>query len=302
MSKHIEEYLIPDVIGSLQRIEAALAPADPARPGEVSFAKANLQPPAQFYLTQGMRIRLRTWSAMTNETLTMTAVFLVDNRIVPITLSTPTFTASQNVTVMQPEVTGFLISCGLTCAVASQRGQTFSVIEVLDQTGNYLYTLLSDYVTAFESVAYPPIRIEKGFSGNGWWTQNNGTRVSNSWYLFTCNAPRVQIVHSVNFEYITDATLGNRYVEFSLTNPIGDNYRKRLSFPLLPSSTYVISFSTEGSDTPLAFVPAAWLHLTCSIPRLACQGAGNFSINVFGFGATDDFNLVNSQVEQFYGY
>jgi|WetSurMetagenome_2_1015567.scaffolds.fasta_scaffold53657_3 hypothetical protein len=304
-NKTLLESFLPDVTDSLARIEQKLG-TDAAQnqfiPQDPVFATTRVQPPSQFYFTQGMQIRCRAYSFVTDEQLTITANILIDNRLTPISITGAQFTNTTNLTVLQPNVTGFLISCSVTNATATLRGQTYFVLEVLDQTGNYLFTLLSNYVTLYEPVAYPPISINAGFSGNGWWTFNNGVRIANNFMLWTVNAPAGAFLHSVTFQYITDANVADRYIDFKISVTGGASYYKRIPTPLIASKTYIITLSTEGNDTPYT-VPATFLNLNVSIPKLFLPGGGSYQVQIANVQIADDFGGANqSVIEKFYTY
>ena len=255
MAKHLEELFIPDVLGSLGRIEAALTSVKPdTRPGEVSFANSNLQPPSQFYVQNGMQLRLRSVTSQTSEVLTLNALILFENRLTTLAGSTPAFTSTTNTTTVRITTTGFLVSAAITAAIAAYRGQTYCTLELLDQTGNFLCTLFSSYVTTAKPVSYPPIFIEDPTSGFGYTTRKVGTITPGGGggpdsCFFAVPANRAWRFLAVNFTILNSAAPGNRLLVLSVTKQPGGQAGFWLSIQTsIANENYQEIFTTDSNQ------------------------------------------------------
>lgn len=299
MNDHFVESLIPDVVSSLKRIEESLVRPD-SRPGEVSFANSNLTPPSQFYIQSGMQLRLRTTTTRTNEVVNALALVLVENRLVNITLSSDPFTDTSNTIVFPLTVTGFLVSVSIGCTVANQRGHTFSVLQMLDQTGNFLFTLYAGYVTVYAPASYPPIRIEQGFSGHGCILQTPVPLVVGSTAFWQPAGNRLWNLLTVSAWFTTDANVADRFLVLGARGGGAEQFRKKFYFPLVASSVYKLTASPEGQDTPLT-VAAASLYLSVSIPPLLIPVGGYFKMDIENAQVGDAYtlNLSYALVEEY---
>ena len=250
-------------MSSVARIEQALSiPSESKRPGEVSFVQNGVQPPSQFYITQNVKVRVRSVTSQSNEFLTITAGVLVDNRIVPIQQRTIAFSATDT-TVVDLPVTGFLVYVSLQCEVALLRCETYAVVELIDQNSGFVANLFSGYVTSSKPLSYPPISIEDSSSGAG--KIRSASTLGNLPLSVTVPANRLWKLISYDFLYGCDATAANRvlnvvyttFAQIFATNPLIANNNGRFNGSIfLQNGTVTLDSGTIVVQTGL--ISAIW--------------------------------------------
>jgi hypothetical protein len=291
--EHYIESLIPDVVGSLKRIEESLVRPD-SRPGEVSFANSNLPPPSQFYVQQGMKLRIRLTTAVANEVASLNALLLVDNRLVALTGATNPVSnnvASSTITIT---TTGFLVSASLTAAVAVFRGETYCTLQLLDQTGNFLVTLFSSYITTNRPASYPPITIEDPLAG---YVPLQGYTIAAGVppFIDQIQARSVWNLTGLRVVLTTDANAGNRSLRITIQNT-GAVTNLLL---LQPNSTYVVgaastaTYSFEQNVVEAQTVAGANPSFITPLPGPLLLTTGTvFLFEAIGGFPADDFHIT----------
>jgi hypothetical protein len=153
---------------------------------------------------------------------------------------------------------GTLVSVVVSTAVATQRGQTFVRIAIVDSAGNQRTVLAQDYVTPGAALAWPGGRIASPTEGPGAIRSISGTDpppgnpisetvpTNTRWRLISLSVP-----------WTADATVVNRRVVITLDN--GANQFYRFSAGSLQaateSKTYIAaSAGTEHADRAGAIV------------------------------------------------
>jgi hypothetical protein len=287
------EKLVPDIMNSLARIEGKLGSAG----GQNSlFASSNLQPPSQFFITQDMKIRVRAITTQTLERLTLTAVVLVNDRLMPITGNGLPFTATTDTILLSISVQGFLVSVSLSVDIATLRGQTYATVELLDQSNNFLFTLFSGYLTKGNPLSYPPILIENSLGGEvpvimyagvpgGW------LGLGTDYAYINVPANRVWKIQAAHAAYTTDGTVTPRGVAALRVDPFNAGLSYMYAVPTIPKiNTYMeVNFGVgEISSYFAAVFPVLSGDIACaSIGELLVFSSGLVHFNTDLLNAGD---------------
>lgn len=265
----------------------------------VRFLKQGVQPPSQVYVTVDDDIVVGCASSATNEAVTVTYRLLrADGELINGQFIVRP-TSNRAITVHSESLAeGFLLSVSCKAAVAVTRGQTFVRVFLGNPAlgaGVPSYMLMSDYVTTAMAPAHPNGRQIAPVEGPGRpFTVNIANPAPGAPFTFQVPANTRWKARGINFNFLTSAAVGNRFVFLVTTTSGIISYQGTSDKLQAPSSICVYGGAalapTVSPDLTRGTVPLP--------PELILLGNDVLNVLAGGIDAADQFSFPDLMVEE----
>lgn len=267
---------------------------------EVKFSHIGIGPPSNQYITREDALKVNVWNSLAGMTINVNYRLLrFDGVVVPNSFNIAPPANRVRTIFIFPVVEGFLLGLQLFAQTGSpQRGQTFVYAEIVrPPTGTVIgyNTLVSDYLTAGDTLGWPGGAIRQSVEGPGFlrsvavpnpaagadWSQ---AVPSNARWRLQCAA----------MQLVTGAAVANRAVECNLSDPTTTYWLGEPTQTVPASTTVRISF---GNSVPTA--AANVTDIISAQPSGVIQPAGHtINSRTFTLQAADQFSSINLLVEE----
>jgi hypothetical protein len=269
----------------------------------IHFVTHRVQPPAALYVTSDDGIYLSISNLQPNLQLTITATLLLpDGRVQANAWNISPPSTGTATAYLFPLYEAFMLNVSLMPASPLRYGAAWCFVAVRRggmASGINLQTLIADYLDAYSGPTWPGSRIRHTAEEPGLiLTSYTATLASGVNFIFTVPSYARMLLRGITCQFVSSATVGNRYLALMLTDPaLNAAYVDTTDASFAANNTVVIGWGLMRGGFQTAFANG-WMSR--SLPEIYLLPGAQIQLNMNPSLAGDHLQAITLYYEQWF--